>query len=175
MRHVRWLITATGLLVIAGGAALYVYSAANRDPDLPASGFTADKVVVDKSDRRLDLVADGKVVASFPVALGGNPVGHKQREGDRRTPEGSYILDWRNPNSRFHLSLHVSYPNDADRARALAAGVSPGGDIMVHGHGLGFPGLLPYDWTDGCIAVANADMDVIWAAVPDGTTIEIQQ
>jgi len=166
----RCLTAGTGLS-IAMAAGIYVYR--SRDAP-PPPRFRADQVIVDKSERRLDLLADDQVMASFPVALGGNPVGHKEREGDSRTPEGDYVLDWRNPHSRYHLSLHVSYPDAEDIARAEAAGVSPGGDIMVHGHGFGMPGLLPYDWTDGCIAVANADMDVIWAAVPDGTPILIQ-
>lgn len=170
MRLNRFWIAGAGLAVaVAVGAFVHMNSSAPSSPD-----FVADWVIVDKSERRLDLLAGGQVMASFPIALGGNPIGHKERGGDGRTPEGSYVLDWRNPNSRFHLSLHVSYPNAEDKARADAAGVSPGGDIMVHGHGLGFPGLLPWDWTDGCIAVANADMDAIWTAVPDGTPIEIR-
>ena len=173
MRRGWWLIAAAGL-VAAGGAGLYAYVVPGPGPDLPPPDFIADQVVVDKSDRRLDLLANGQVMTSFPIALGRNPVGHKEREGDSRTPEGAYVLDWRNPKSRFYLSLHVSYPNAEDVARAKAAGVSPGGDIMIHGHSFGLPGLLPYDWTAGCIAVANADMDVIWAAVPDGTPILIQ-
>jgi murein L,D-transpeptidase YafK len=132
----------------------------------------ADKVFVDKSERRLDLLRDGAVIASFPVALGFNPEGHKTQEGDGRTPEGSYVLDWRNPNSRFHLSLHVSYPDAGDRAQAEARGLSPGGDIFIHGTP-GWYAAAGGDWTLGCIAVANAHMDAIWQAVPDGTPIEI--
>jgi murein L,D-transpeptidase YafK len=161
-----WPILGVAAIAVATSTAFVMH-----DAPLPtAVGLRADQVIVDKSERRLDLLANGKVVASFLVALGGNPVGHKQREGDSRTPEGAYILDWRNPNSRFH----VSYPDAQDEARAQAAGVPPGGDIMIHGHGFGWPWLLPFDWTDGCIAVANSDMDVIWAAVPDGTPIEIR-
>jgi murein L,D-transpeptidase YafK len=133
----------------------------------------ADHVFVDKSERRLDLLRDGAVIASFPVMLGFNAEGHKTQEGDGRTPEGDYVLDWRNPKSRFHLSLHVSYPNAADRKQAAVRGVSPGGDIFVHGTPAWFA-LLGGDWTLGCIAVSNADMDVIRNTVPDGTPITIQ-
>jgi murein L,D-transpeptidase YafK len=133
----------------------------------------ADHVFVDKSERRLDLLRDGAVIASFPVMLGFNTEGHKTQQGDGRTPEGDYVLDWRNPKSRFHLSLHVSYPNTADRKQAAARGVPPGGDIFVHGTPTWFA-LVGGDWTLGCIAVSNADMDVIWKSVPDGTPITIQ-
>lgn len=155
-------------------AVLAVFTAACAGEPSSSTTYEVDQVIVDKSDRRLDLLEDGVVVASFPVALGGSPIGHKEREGDERTPEGSYVLDGRNPNSRFYLSIHISYPNAADTARARAAGVSPGGDIMIHGYRSSWLRLLRYDWTDGCIAVSNADMDVIWATVPDGTPILIQ-
>lgn len=133
----------------------------------------ADAVLVDKSERTLHLLREGKAIATFPVALGFNPDGHKTEQGDGRTPEGTYILDWHNPNSRFHLSIHVSYPDDADRAQAAARGVPPGGDIFIHGT----PGWLTrigWDWTLGCIALSNADMDVVYASVSDGTPITIR-
>ena len=139
-----------------------------------------DLVVVDKSDRELRLMGDegGTVLMRFPVALGGDPVGHKTREGDGRTPEGRYTLDWRNPDSAFHRSIHVSYPNEADRAAAAERGEDPGGMIMLHGqrNGLGWLGWLTqrFDWTEGCIALANDDMDVVWDNVPNGTPIVIQ-
>jgi murein L,D-transpeptidase YafK len=131
-----------------------------------------DEVLVDKSDRQLYLLRHGRIVASYPIGLGPSPEGHKTQEGDGRTPEGRYILDWRNPNSRFHLSIHISYPNAADRARARRRGVSPGGDIFIHG--TPWPLVTIIDWTAGCIAVSNEDMDAIWAAVPDGTPIDIR-
>jgi murein L,D-transpeptidase YafK len=137
----------------------------------------ADYIRVDKSERRMTLERDGEVIATYKVALGRNPDGHKQQEGDMRTPEGRYTIDWRNPQSKYHLSLHVSYPNKADKERAKEAGVSPGGDIMIHGqpNGMAFAAGLTQtrDWTHGCIAVTNAQMDEIWKAVPDGTPIEI--
>jgi murein L,D-transpeptidase YafK len=158
------------ILALAGGVA--VVAVATRDAASAMIG-RADEVVVDKSDRQLQLLRDGAVVATFPVALGFAPDGHKTQQGDGRTPEGRYVLDWRNPKSRFYLSLHVSYPNAADKAQAAARGVSPGGDIFIHGT----PWLATvtgWDWTLGCIAVSNVDMDAIWASVADGTPIEIR-
>jgi murein L,D-transpeptidase YafK len=146
-------------------------------PPLPA-GARADHVVVDKSARTLTLLRGGRPLKTYDVSLGGSPAGHKRQEGDERTPEGRYVMDYRNPRSGAHLSLHVSYPDSADAARARAAGVPPGGMIMVHGiiNGLGWLGRLHrlMDWTDGCIAVTNGEMDEIWRAVPDGTPIEIR-
>jgi murein L,D-transpeptidase YafK len=131
-----------------------------------------------KSERRLLLLRGEETLKAYTVVLGREPRGRKMREGDGRTPEGSYHLDWRNPKSRFHLSLHVSYPNESDRARAAAAGVPPGGDIMIHGlrNGLGWIGKLHrfVDWTDGCIAVTSHEIEEIWRAVDDGTPIEIR-
>ena len=116
-------------------------------------------------------------MTSYEVALGSDPVGPKQRVGDGRTPEGRYVLDWRSRRSDHHRSIHLSYPNAADRARAEAAGVDPGGGIMIHGlpNGLGEIGAAHRagDWTDGCIAVTNEEIEQIWDLVPDGTPIEI--
>ena len=137
----------------------------------------ADLVRVDKSDRRLELLRKGTVLRSYSVALGNAPEGHKREEGDERTPEGRYVLDWRNPGSSFHKSIHISYPNAADRAAAKAAGRDPGGLIMIHGQPNGFGWwswlLQLVDWTDGCIAVTDAEMDEIWTMVDNGTPIEI--
>ena len=137
----------------------------------------ADLVRVDKSERRLELLRKGTVLRSYSVALGNAPEGHKREEGDERTPEGRYVLDWRNPGSSFHKSIHISYPNAADRAAAKAAGRDPGGLIMIHGQPNGFGWwswlLQLVDWTDGCIAVTDAEMDEIWTMVDNGTPIEI--
>ena len=138
----------------------------------------ADRVVVIKSERLLVLEREGAVLASYEVALGRNPRGAKTMAGDGRTPEGSYLLDWRNDESRFHRSIHVSYPGPVDRGHARTLGVSPGGAIMIHGlpetmEELG-RGHLASDWTDGCIAVTNEEMDEIWERVEDGTPIEIR-
>ncbi len=136
-----------------------------------------DKVKVDKLGRRLYLMLGGEVVRSFPVALGGNPVGHKQQEGDRRTPEGRYVLDFRKADSAYHRALHISYPDANDSESARSRGVSPGGAVMIHGQRNGFGWMAPlvqrFDWTDGCIALSNADMDVVWTLVEPGTPIEI--
>lgn len=134
-------------------------------------------VRVDKSERRMELLAGDRVMKSYPIALGANPVGHKGQEGDERTPEGRYVLDWRNPKSSFYRSLHVSYPNKVDKEQARQRGVSPGGDIMIHGQPNGYGWwswlLQLVDWTNGCIAVDNEAMAEVWRMVPDGTPIEI--
>lgn len=138
---------------------------------------SVDFVLVKKSERRLILLSDGRVFRSYHIALGDSPLGPKNRAGDNRTPEGRYVLDWRNPDSRFYKSIHISYPNQSDSALAEATGVDPGGMIMIHGESE-IPVLRRLnagrdDWTEGCIAVENRDMDEIWRLVPDGTPIEI--
>ena len=138
----------------------------------------ADKVIVHKEERRLELQKDGKLIKQYKIALGGSPVGAKTRQGDQKTPEGDYVIDSRNPQSAFYKSLHVSYPNGKDRAAAKAKGVSPGGDIFIHGLGkqYGWVGQAHSlkDWTLGCIAVTNEEIDEIWALVPDGIPVEIR-
>lgn len=142
-----------------------------------ASADVIDLVRVAKSERRLELVSGDKVVRSYAVALGASPVGHKGQEGDERTPEGRYVLDWRNPGSGYYRSIHVSYPNADDVAAAKRAGVDPGGMIMIHGqpNGYGWWSWLVqmFDWTNGCIAVTDEEMAEIWQMVEDGTPIEI--
>lgn len=138
----------------------------------------ADKVLVLKSERALELLDHGTVLKKYRVALGGTPVGKKQKQGDHKTPEGFYVIDHRNEHSHYYRALHISYPNEDDRAEARKAGVSPGGDVMIHGlpNGLGWVGSKHRwrDWTDGCIAVTNNEMDEIWRTVADGTPIEIR-
>ncbi|MEG3638598.1 L,D-transpeptidase family protein [Magnetococcus sp. PR-3] len=138
----------------------------------------AAKVLVHKQARTLSLLdAQNRVIKSYTIGLGDAPVGHKQQEGDERTPEGDYVLDWRNARSRYHLSLHISYPNAEDRAHAQARGVSPGGAIMIHGLPNGLSAAADMfanrDWTDGCIAVNNEEIEEIWASVENGTPIRI--
>lgn len=143
----------------------------------PALG-QIDRVLVHKGERRLVLLCEGREIRSYRIALGQNPTGPKTMEGDMRTPEGNYVIDRRNAGSRFHLALHISYPSPEDVARAEALGVSPGGDIMIHG----LPAILAergeshrdFDWTRGCIAVTNTEIEEIWQLVPDGTPIEIR-
>lgn len=169
-------------LVMAGLAAAAAVLAAPPPSDRPgtarpAPGLRADRILVLKGARKLQLLRAGVIVRTYRIALGFDPKGHKQREGDGRTPEGRYRISWRNPNSRFHRSLKISYPAAADRARARARGVSPGGDIFIHGLPKGWAALAAIhwrrDWTLGCIAVTNAEIEEIWAAVPDGTPVEI--
>ena len=137
-----------------------------------------DRVVVYKHEHKLILLSQGKVVRSYRIALGGEPVGPKTRQGDHRTPEGIYVLDSRNPNSHYYKAFHVSYPNANDKAAARKLGVSPGGDIMVHGLPKEYAWVgkshTLHDWTDGCIAVTNEEMDELWNLVRVGTPIEIK-
>ena len=144
----------------------------------PASSPRADRVIVIKHERKLKLMNAGKVLKTYSVALGGAPTGPKERQGDHRTPEGVYILDSRNSHSHFYKAIHISYPNADDRKRAARLGVSPGGDIFLHGlpNGYAFVGAAHrlHDWTDGCIAVSNSEIDEIWSLVPNGTPIEIK-
>lgn len=135
------------------------------------------EVLVRKQERRMYLMAGDEVIRSYRIGLGDNPSGHKLYEGDERTPEGDYTLDWRNSNSDFYKSIHISYPNEEDLELASAWGLNPGGSIMIHGlpngaEGMGFA-YLGLDWTDGCIAVSNAEIDEIWQLVTDGTPIRI--
>jgi len=136
----------------------------------------ADRLLVDKSDRTLTLFAGGRAIRTYSgIQFGDAPAGHKRFEGDERTPEGRYTIDTRNPASAYHLSLRISYPNAADRAYAAARGRLPGGEIFIHGQPNWLPaGRLPGDWTDGCIAVSNAEIEELWRLVPDGTPIEIR-
>ena len=147
------------------------------DDPLPPDA-RADKVIVLKKEHVLMLMRGDHVLKTYKIALGGDPIGPKQQEGDHKTPEGSYILDRRNERSRFYRSLHISYPSAEDQRQAAAKGISPGRDIMIHGlpNGFGWLGAAHRvrDWTDGCIAVTDAEMDEIWRAVLDGTPIEIR-
>jgi L,D-peptidoglycan transpeptidase YkuD (ErfK/YbiS/YcfS/YnhG family) len=138
----------------------------------------AEKVLIEKKERRLTLLSKGEVIKTYKIALGGDPVGPKERQGDNKTPEGIYIIDSRNRNSDYHLSLHISYPNEKDKMRAKELGVSPGGDIMIHGikNGLAWVGAshAKFDWTKGCIAVTDEEMQQIYRLVPNGTIVEIR-
>ncbi len=137
-----------------------------------------DKVVVLKSKRLLMLYENGEIIKSYKIALGRNPEGRKTRAGDMRTPEGLYYLDRRNANSRFHRALHISYPNADDIRYARERGLSTGRDVMIHGLPNGYEDVgkwhRTYDWTKGCIAVTNPEIEEIWALVPDGTPIQIE-
>jgi murein L,D-transpeptidase YafK len=143
---------------------------ARTPPAMAPASQRADSIVVDKSERRMRLLRDGKLIRTYSILLGDAPIGHKRQQGDERTPEGAYRISGRNQNSRFHLSLRVSYPNQADRKQASARGVDPGGDIMIHG---GTPPGYRRDWTDGCIALTDAQIEEVWSLVPTGTPIRI--
>jgi L,D-peptidoglycan transpeptidase YkuD (ErfK/YbiS/YcfS/YnhG family) len=138
----------------------------------------ADRVLIEKKERRLTLISKGKVLKSYQIALGGNPNGPKERQGDNKTPEGIYVIDSRNKNSSYHRSLHISFPNEKDKKQAKERGVSPGGDIMIHGikNGLSWVGDLhtEVDWTKGCIAVTDEEIEEIDRLVPNGTIVEIR-
>jgi len=142
------------------------------------SAEKADRVLVDKSESRLYLIRNNEVFASFRVKFGANPKGHKQQLGDERTPEGKYTLGYKNAGSSFYKSIHISYPNARDQEVARKLGVSPGGDIMVHGQPNGWGSYSPliqlFNWTDGCVGLKNSDMDIVWDAVEPGTPIEIR-
>jgi murein L,D-transpeptidase YafK len=156
--------------------ALYLYAHHNWRP-LP-SGTAIDRIIVEKSLKRLSIFRDGERIKTYRVALGRNPVGPKQQEGDMKTPEGVYKIDGRNAQSSFHLALHISYPSDEDDRRAAERGVSAGYDIMIHGiqNGQGWIGAFHRwkDWTAGCIAVTDEEIEELWRVTPDGTTIEIR-
>ncbi len=145
-------------------------------PPRPPDPRKVDFILIDKSDRRLTLFSQGASLKSYlGLQFGGAPVGPKHFEGDERTPEGRYTIDYRNPRSAYHLSLHVSYPDAADRAYAAARGYSPGGEIFIHGQPNGLTeGREPGDWTDGCISMSNAEIEELWRLVSDGTPIEIR-
>lgn len=165
----RWLLALLCITVVS-------LSHASAAPTL--GGKTVDKVLVLKSERKLHLMGRGEVLKSYRISLGKQPKGAKVREGDNRTPEGFYWIDWRKTSDRYNLSMHISYPNARDAANARKQGVPAGGMIMIHGTPLDdeypewFFGTL--DWTEGCIAMQNADMREVWKLVQDGTLIEIR-
>ena len=161
-------------------AATFALAGCGSAPERPAATSQyADRVVVKKSERKMQLLKNGEVIREYRIALGAAPRGHKFQEGDERTPVGDYVLDWRNPRSNYYKSIHVSYPNERDKALAEVLGIPPGGMIMVHGmpNHIRSPMVRAEysrrDWTDGCIAVQDHEMDEIWRMVRDGTPIRI--
>jgi murein L,D-transpeptidase YafK len=166
------------LLIAVSVAALATLVYADWPPARLSGNVRADRLVVDKRARLLTLYRAGSPLKSFAVSLGAEATGPKTREGDNRTPEGVYTIDHHKPDSSFHLALHISYPDSRDRARATAEGVAPGGDIMIHGlpRAIGWIGRLHrlHDWTAGCVAVTNPEIEQIYQAVPDGTAVEIR-
>lgn len=164
------------LFLCSLAAVAYVYMHHNWNA-LPANA-AIDRIVIEKAERKLSIFREGELIKTYRIALGQNPVGAKEQEGDMKTPEGVYKIDYRNPNSDYHLALHVSYPSDEDNARAAARGVNAGFDIMIHGlpNGKGWMGAAhrQIDWTAGCIAVTDEEIEELWRVVPDGTTVEIR-
>jgi murein L,D-transpeptidase YafK len=142
------------------------------------SSIIADSIVVEKGHRTLTLFSAGIPIRTYQVALGKQPTGDKVQRGDNRTPEGTYFIDFKNPNSKYHKALHISYPDAAHAARANALGVSPGGDIMIHGLPPRFASVgaqhREFDWTEGCIAVTDKEIEEIWSAIPTGALIHIK-
>ena len=163
-----------GVVGVIGTAAIWAQWPTTPLPD----GAVADRLVVLKTERRLELYDGPQLLRSYSVSLGREPVGPKQQQGDKRTPEGAYHIDYRKPDSSYHRALHISYPRPDQVAAAQTTGASPGDLIMIHGlpNGAGFIGRLHLiaDWTVGCIAVTNAEIEEIWRVVPDGTPIEIK-
>ena len=167
---IKRLIAAITLLTVTGTCATSFPIGANE--------IKADKILIMKEKRKIYLYNNSVQIKEYDMSLGFEPVGHKEREGDGKTPEGIYKISGRNPKSSYHLSLRISYPNEQDRENARKLGVSPGGDIMIHG----LPNKIPFigkahllsDWTLGCIAVTNEEIREIWDLVPDGTVVEIK-
>jgi murein L,D-transpeptidase YafK len=169
-------IARLALVICVLALAAYLYGHHNGHPLPP--GTTIDRVVVEKAARKLSIFRDSKQIKTYRIALGRNPVGAKQAEGDMKTPEGIYQIDSRNPQSGFHLALHISYPSDDDKTHAAERGVPAGFDIMIHGirNGLGWIGAFHRwtDWTVGCIALTDEEIEELFRVTPDGTTIEIR-
>jgi murein L,D-transpeptidase YafK len=170
-KAVYWLRTLYTAVLVA--TIWTVPVSAEKKDDLPY----ADKIIVKKAARQMLLISNGKAYRQYVIGLGDVPEGHKQQRGDERTPEGLYIIDYRNPKSQYHLSLHINYPSALDKKRANERGVNPGGDIFIHGLPNGMSmlsaALKGRDWTDGCIAVDNNEIEEIWRLVKNGTPIEI--
>lgn len=175
MKIGRWKAASVLVLLCLAGLSVFEFS---RPKPAQKTSEKADAILILKKEHVLELLRDGKVIRTYQVALGRGGPTPKEKEGDNRTPEGHYVIDSRNANSHFHKALHISYPNDDDRKRAAKLGASPGGAIMIHGleNGMGWIGSSHrlFDWTEGCVAVTDPEIDEIWDLVPDGTPVEIR-
>jgi murein L,D-transpeptidase YafK len=162
------------LLLLLIAAAVWLQPAPQTVVQPPLNGMV-DRIVIEKAARRMFLLRDGQVLREYRIALGFSPEGDKLRQGDGRTPEGTFRIDRRNDQSKYHLSLGLDYPQPADRARAAEGGYDPGGDIMIHGQPNALPedAMVRGDWTAGCIAVTNADMREMWEVTEVGTVVEV--
>ena len=170
------IFSALVLLMALGLAALWIYPQLPRPSVAPPLIGAIDHIVIEKAARRMVVYRGDVALKQYRVALGSDPIGTKINQGDGRTPEGTFTINRKNAGSAFHLSLGISYPTAADQARAKAGGYDPGGDIMIHGQPKSWSASapVPYDWTAGCIAVSNAEIDEIFAATEVGTTVEIK-
>ncbi|WP_374391307.1 murein L,D-transpeptidase family protein [Tabrizicola sp.] len=157
-------------------ASLYSPPVVVPAPPPPPLAGEIDRIVIEKAARRMQLFQDGKPVRTYKIALGFTPAGDKVRQGDGKTPEGTFTIDRRNAESAFHLSIGLDYPQPEDSARAAKEGYSPGGDIFIHGQPNALPDGLKIkgDWTAGCIALTNAEIEEIWAVTPIGTKVEVR-
>lgn len=175
MRRLARIFATLALLALTGLGLAALYLRPAPEPLPPLHG-QIERIVVEKAARRMTLIQNGTVVREYRIALGFAPQGSKERQGDGRTPEGIFRIDRRNDRSAYHLSLGLDYPRPQDRARAAAGGYDPGGDIMIHGQPNALPdgAVLKGDWTAGCIAVSDAEMQEIWAATATGTEVEIR-
>lgn len=178
MKRLARLLAYLALVAVLGLMTASLFIPPEPVPTLPPPPLTGqvERIIIEKSARRMELIQNGKPVRSYRIALGFSPDGDKDRQGDGRTPEGEFSVDRRNDSSAFHLSLGLDYPQPEDRARAAAGGYSPGGDIFIHGqpNALSERFRLRGDWTAGCIALTNAEMREIWAVTPIGTKVEIR-
>ncbi|MCI2399741.1 L,D-transpeptidase family protein [Aliiroseovarius subalbicans] len=178
MRRLARVFSALTFLVLVAAVAVFLWdrTAPVTPPPLAPLAGQIDRILIEKSARRLTVYRDDEALRSYRIALGFAPEGDKVQEGDGKTPEGRFTITRRNPQSAYHLSLGIDYPQAEDRAQARAAGVSPGGDIFIHGqpNGLGRIGAIPYDWTAGCIAVSDAEIEELWRITPNGTRVDIQ-
>lgn len=177
LKTLIWLV---GLTTAFGGVLLLIILSGQETPPPPLPDTVrADAIVIDKSAHTMTLLHQGQALRTYAVSLGSGGLEAKQREGDKRTPEGTYRIDSRNPRSSYHLSLHISYPSAQDIAAAQARGENAGSDIMIHGlrNGLGWLGTLhrKRDWTAGCIAVTNQEIEEIWRVVADNAVVEIRR
>lgn len=170
------IFSALVLLNIVAAIAALILLQSQSVPVAPIALEAVDRIIVEKSTRRMILIQNGKTARIYRIALGSAPIGDKERQGDGRTPEGVFRIDRKNAGSAYHLSLGLDYPQAADRVRANNAGYNPGGDIMIHGQPNALPmdAVIGHDWTAGCIAVSNAEIAEMFAATPIGTVVEVK-
>jgi murein L,D-transpeptidase YafK len=176
MRHLARIFSALFLLSILGAGAALILLRPQETPMPPEILTAVDRIIIEKAERRITLIQKGNIARTYRIALGSSPVGDKIRQGDGRTPEGVFRINRKNAGSAFHLSLGLDYPQAADVARAKAGGYNPGGDIMIHGQPNALPSdaVIRRDWTAGCIAVSNAEIEEIFAATSVGTVVEVR-